>query len=169
MMSTTAEGIRNSPGNGELPGPGEIDNTDKALIRLLQQDGRMSFADLARSVNLSGNATRLRVQRLLQSGVVDIVAITNPLTLGFQTMAMAGVEVEGPVRETAALLEGIPEISYVVICSGRYDLLVELVCDDDEQLIQIVDERLRNVPGVRRVELFTYLDLKKQTYAWGTR
>ena len=147
----------------------DLDDIDKALIRELQQDGRKSFTDLARAVDLSSNATRLRVQRLLQTGVVDIVAITNPLTLGFRTMAMAGVEVEGPLRETASLIDAVPEVSYVVICSGRYDLLVELVCDNDEQLLQIVDENLRGLPGVRRVELFTYLDLKKQTYAWGTR
>ncbi len=158
--------------NGDPSGAGvidDLDEIDKALIRELQQDGRKSFTDLARAVDLSSNATRLRVQRLLQTGVVDIVAITNPLTLGFRTMAMAGVEVEGPVRETASLIDAVAEVSYVVICSGRYDLLVELVCDDDEQLLQIVDGNLRKLPGVRRVELFTYLDLKKQTYAWGTR
>jgi Lrp/AsnC family transcriptional regulator, regulator for asnA, asnC and gidA len=155
--------------NGDGSRPDVLDEMDKALIRLLQKDGRMSFADLAREVSLSQNATRLRVQRLRESGVVDIVAITNPLTVGFETMAMAGIEIGGPVREAATLIESIRGVSYVAICSGRYDLLVELVCDNDAQLVEIVDNDLRTLPAVRRVELFTYLDLKKQTYAWGTR
>ncbi len=152
-----------------LPGQGEIDHVDKAIIRLLQQDGRMSFTDLAAEVGLSQNATRLRVRRLRHNGVIDIVAITNPLTLGFETMAMAGIEIAGPVREAAEVIDAVPEVSYVAICSGRYDLLVELVCDNDAQLIEIVDQQLRALPAVQRVELFTYLDLKKQTYSWGTR
>ncbi len=151
------------------PGPVELDDIDKALIRHLQQDGRMSFADLGRAVGLSQNATRLRVQRLLVSGIVEIVAITNPLALGFETMAMIGIEVEGSVREAATVLENIAGVTYVVVCAGRYDLLVEVVCDDDRQLLELVDGELRSLPMVRRTELFTYLDLKKQTYAWGTR
>ncbi len=168
-MSKLNSTLESEVGPSVSNGPGSLDVVDKLLIRLLQEDGRMSFTDLAREVDLSQNATRLRVQRLRQSGIIDIVAITNPLTLGFETMAMAGIEIDGPLRETAAMIDTIPEVSYVAICSGRYDLLVELVCDNDSQLIEIVDQRLRSIPAVHRVELFTYLDLKKQTYSWGTR
>ncbi len=157
------------PGKADLPGPDVLDDIDKALISLLQVDGRMSFADLAREVDLSQNATRLRVQRLRSSGVVAIVAVTNPLTVGFKTMAMAGIQIGGPVRESAAQIADVSGVSYVVICSGRYDLLVELVCEDDAQLIEFVEQHLWSLPAVRSVELLTYLDLKKETYTWGTK
>ncbi len=149
--------------------PSILDEIDKILIRELQADGRASYAALGRAVRLSPAATRVRVQRLLREGIIEIVAVTNPLALGFETMAMLGIEVEGDIREVANLIDPLPEVSYVVIAAGRYDLLVEIVCAHADDLFPFVNERIRSLPGVRRVEIFTYLELEKETHTWGAR
>lgn len=129
----------------------------------------MSYAALAKEVGLSEAAARHRVQKLLDSDVMQIVAVTDPLRLGFSRQAMVGVNVQGDLRKAAAALAAIPEVEYVVICAGRYDLLVELVCTDDEHLLTLLNDKLRAVDGVVSTDTFLYLKLAKQTYAWGTR
>jgi Lrp/AsnC family transcriptional regulator for asnA, asnC and gidA len=109
------------------------------------------------------------VQRLTESGVVQIVAVTDPLMLGFSRMAMVGLKVEGDLRTVAADIAAIPDVSYVVIVSGSFDLLMEVVCEDDDHLLTILNDKVRAIPGVRSTETFTYLRLDKQTFAWGTR
>jgi Lrp/AsnC family transcriptional regulator for asnA, asnC and gidA len=146
-----------------------LDETNKRIIERLQQDGRMSYAALATVVGLSEAAVRQRVQRLLDSGVMQIVAVTDPLRLGFARQVMVGIKVEGDIRPVADALAAITEIDYVVICAGGYDLLVELVCTDDEALIRLLNDTIRTIPGVRSTETFVYLKLAKQTYTWGTR
>ncbi|HET9608959.1 MAG TPA: Lrp/AsnC family transcriptional regulator [Acidimicrobiales bacterium] len=145
-----------------------IDEIDKAIIRELQLDGRMPYAKLGPAVGLSQAAVRQRVQRLIEHGVMQVVAVTDPLMLGFGLEAMVGVEVEGDIRAVAAKLAKIDEVSYVVVTSGRFDLLVEVVCRDNEQLLAVVNDVMRSLPGVRTTETFTYLHLEKQTYSWGT-
>ena len=112
---------------------------------------------------------RQRLARLTESGVVQVVAVTDPLTLGFHRMAMIGLKVEGDLRVASAAIAEIPEVSYVVIVSGSFDLLMELVCEDDEHLLTILNDKVRAIPGIRSTETFTYLKIDKQTYAWGTR
>ena len=112
---------------------------------------------------------RQRVQRLVESGVVQIVAVTDPLTLGFRREAMIGLKIEGDLRGVADIIAAIPEVSYVVVVSGSFDLLMEVVCEDDEHLLALLNDKVRSIPGVRSTETFTYLRLYKQTYAWGTR
>ncbi len=146
-----------------------LDDVNKRLIELLQRDGRMSYASMAKSVGLSEAAVRQRVQRLLDTGVMQIVAVTDPLTLGFARQVMVGVKVEGDTRPIAKALSEVPEIDYVVMCAGAYDLLVELVCTDDDHLLTLLNDRIRAIPGVTGTETFVYLKLAKQTYAWGTR
>jgi Lrp/AsnC family transcriptional regulator for asnA, asnC and gidA len=146
-----------------------IDDTDKALIEALQRDGRMPYTKLAEHVGLSEAAVRQRVQRLIESGVTQIVAVTDPMTLGFRRIAMIGLNVEGDTREVADAITAIPEIDYVVLVSGSFDVLVEVVCEDDDHLLGLLNDKLRSIPGVRSTESFTYLRLYKQTYAWGTR
>ncbi|MCU0268082.1 MAG: Lrp/AsnC family transcriptional regulator [Acidimicrobiales bacterium] len=146
-----------------------LDAIDKAIIRELQLDGRAPYAKLGPAVGLSQAAVRQRVQRLIESGVMQVVAVTDPLMLGFEMQAMIGVEAEGDLRLLADKLADIPEIDYVVVCSGRFDLLVEVVCTDNDQLFVLVNDTIRGVPGVRSAEVFTYLHLEKQTYTWGTR
>jgi Lrp/AsnC family transcriptional regulator for asnA, asnC and gidA len=146
-----------------------LDDINKQIIEHLQRDGRMSYATLAKTIGLSEAAVRQRVQRLLDGGLMQIVAVTDPLTLGFARQAMVGLKVSGDLRAIADQIAEIPEVDYVVICAGGFDLLVELVCTDDEHLLDLLNEKVRAVPGVTFTETFMYLKLAKQTYAWGTR
>lgn len=146
-----------------------LDDTNKLIIEHLQRDGRMSYATLAKTIGLSEAAVRQRVQRLLDNGLMQIVAVTDPLTLGFARQAMVGLRVNGDLRTIADRIAEIAEVDYVVICAGRYDLLVELVCTDDEHLLDILNEKVRTIEGVTEADTFMYLRLAKQTYAWGTR
>jgi Lrp/AsnC family transcriptional regulator for asnA, asnC and gidA len=146
-----------------------IDDTDKALIEALQRDGRMPYTKLAEHVGLSEAAVRQRVQRLIESGVTQIVAVTDPMTVGFRRIAMIGLTVEGDTRAVADAIAAIPEIDYVVLVSGSFDVLLEVVCEDDDHLLRLLNDKIRAIPGVRSTESFTYLRLYKQTYAWGTR
>lgn len=148
--------------------PVALDDIDKAIIRELQLDGRTPYAKLGPAVGLSQAAVRQRVQRLIEGGVMQVVAVTDPLMLGFRLQAMVGVEVVGDLRAVATKLAQVDEVDYVVVTSGRFDLLVEVVCRDNEQLLQIVNDVVRALPGVRTTETFTYLHLEKQTYSWGT-
>lgn len=147
----------------------QLDPHDKAIIELLQEDGRTPYTKLAAAVGLSEAAVRQRVQRLVDDGVVEIVAVTDPLTLGFRRQAMVGVKTEGDITAVADTLAAIPEIDYVVFTSGSFDLLFEVVCEDDDHLLAILNDKVRSIPGVRATETFMYLRLHKQTYAWGTR
>jgi Lrp/AsnC family transcriptional regulator, regulator for asnA, asnC and gidA len=146
-----------------------IDDVDKAIVEALQQDGRLPYTRLAGQVGLSEAAVRQRVQRLVDSSVVQIVAVTDPMMLGFRRNAMIGLKVEGDLRTVAADIAAIPEVSYVVVVSGSFDLLMEVVCEDDDHLLALLNDKVRTIPGVRSTETFTYLKLFKQTYAWGTR
>lgn len=146
-----------------------VDDVDKALIEALQQDGRLPYTKLAVEVGLSEAAVRQRVQRLVEAGVVQIVAVTDPLTLGFRRMAMIGLKVEGDLRTVANDIAALPEVSYVVVVGGSFDLIMEVVCEDDDHLLTLLNDRVRSIAGVRSTETFTYLKLFKQTYAWGTR
>ena len=146
-----------------------VDEVDKALIEALQQDGRLPYTKLAVEVGLSEAAVRQRVQRLVEAGVVQIVAVTDPLTLGFRRMAMIGLKVEGDLRIVANDIAALPEVSYVVVVGGSFDLIMEVVCEDDDHLLTLLNDRVRSIAGVRSTETFTYLKLFKQTYAWGTR
>ncbi|MEU4688769.1 Lrp/AsnC family transcriptional regulator [Actinoplanes sp. NPDC023714] len=146
-----------------------LDEINKQIIEHLQRDGRMSYATLAKTIGLSEAAVRQRVQRLLDNDLMQIVAVTDPLTLGFARQAMVGLRVTGDLRQIADEIATIPEVDYVVICAGRYDLLVELVCTDDEHLLDLLNEKIRTVKGVTEADTFMYLKLAKQTYAWGTR
>lgn len=160
------------PPESETPDPRtavHVDELSKRIIEQLQQDGRRSYAAIGKAVGLSEAAVRQRVQRLLDSGMVQIVAVTDPLQLGFLRQAMIGVRVAGDVQEVADQLAEIEEIEYVVITAGSFDLLVEVVCRDDDQLLEVINRRIRNLAAVTGTETFVYLKLRKQTYAWGTR
>ena len=146
-----------------------MDDVGKRLIEELQQDGRRSYAALAKSVGLSEAAVRQRVQRMVDSGVMQVVAVTDPLQVGFHRQAMVGLRVEGDLVRVADDVAKIDEVDYVVITAGSFDILLELVCEDDDHLLRVLSERIRVLPGVRDTETFVYLKLTKQTYAWGTR
>ena len=146
-----------------------LDAPNRAIIEALQRDGRQPYGAIAEEVGLSEAAVRRRVQRLRESGIMQIVAVTDPLQLGFTRQAMIGISVEGDVRHVAEKLSGMHEVDYVVMCAGRFDLLAEIVCEDDERLLHVLNDSVRSIPGVRATETFLYLKLAKQTYTWGTR
>jgi Lrp/AsnC family transcriptional regulator for asnA, asnC and gidA len=146
-----------------------LDGPNRAIIEALQQDGRRSYGAIAAEVSLSEAAVRRRVQRLRDAGIMQIVAVTDPLQLGFTRQAMVGISVEGDVRVVADKLSALPEVDYVVMCAGSFDLLAEVVCENDERLLHVLNDSVRSIAGVRRTETFLYLKLNKQTYSWGTR
>ncbi len=146
-----------------------LDDVGKAIVEQLQQDGRRSYATIARAVGLSEAAVRQRVGRLQDTGVIQVVAVTDPLQLGFRRQAMVGVRVDGEISVVADALAQMAEVDYVVITAGSFDVLVEAVCEDDDHLLDLVSRRIRKLPGVRSTETFVYLKLRKQHYDWGTR
>jgi Lrp/AsnC family transcriptional regulator, regulator for asnA, asnC and gidA len=145
-----------------------LDRLSRAIIEQLQQDGRRSYARIALAVGLSEAAVRQRVQRLLEAGVVQIVGVTDPMQVGFSRQAMVGVRAHGDTRRVADALAAFDEVDYVVLTAGSFDVLLEVVCEDDDRLLDVVS-RIRGVEGVESTESFVYLGLRKQTYAWGTR
>jgi Lrp/AsnC family transcriptional regulator for asnA, asnC and gidA len=146
-----------------------LDDAAKAIIEQLQADGRRSYAAIAQVVGLSEAAVRQRVQRLVDHGVVQIVAVTDPLQVGFARQAMIGIKASGDIETLADALADVDGVDYVVITAGGFDLLVEVVCEDDDQLLEIVNRQIRSLPGVLTTETFVYLKLRKQLYNWGTR
>lgn len=146
-----------------------LDDVSKAIIEQLQQDGRRSYAAIGKVVGLSEAAVRQRVQRLLDGGVMQVVAVTDPLELGFARQAMVGVRVAGPIEVVADAVAELDEVDYVVITAGSYDLLVEVVAESDEHLLEVISGRIRGIEGVLTTETFMYLRLRKQTYSWGVR
>ena len=146
-----------------------LDDTAKRIVELLQKDGRQSYAAIAKEVGLSEAAVRQRVQRLLDSGVMQIVAVTDPLQLGFRRQAMIGLRTDGDLLAIGDAVAALPEVVYVVTTAGSFDLLCEVVCEDDDHLLDVLTQKLRAMPGVVSTETFVYLKLNKQHYDWGTR
>ncbi|MCX3060861.1 Lrp/AsnC family transcriptional regulator [Streptomyces beihaiensis] len=167
MASRSADPKGSSQRNGG--GTPSLDAVSLAIIEQLQEDGRRPYAAIGKAVGLSEAAVRQRVQKLLDQGVMQIVAVTDPLTVGFRRQAMVGINVEGDVEAVADALTDMSECEYVVMTAGSFDLMVEIVCEDDDHLLEVINQRIRALPGVRSTESFVYLKLKKQTYMWGTR
>jgi Lrp/AsnC family transcriptional regulator for asnA, asnC and gidA len=164
---TSGRGSKNGMKLKEVPV--SLDEKSKKLIELLQVDGRSSYAALAKAVNLSEAAVRQRVQRLIDTGLMQIVAVTDPLLIGFTRQAMIGIKANGDLRTVSARIASLEEVDYVVICAGSFDLLAEVVCENDEHLLQLLNDEIRTIEGVTAIEAFVYLQLEKQTYTWGTR
>jgi Lrp/AsnC family transcriptional regulator for asnA, asnC and gidA len=146
-----------------------LDDISKRIIELLQEDGRRPYAEIAREVGLSEAAARQRVQRMTEAGIIQIVAVTDPLQLGFHRMSMIGIRVSGDPRAIADELTAIPELAYVVVTLGTFDILVEAVCEDDEHLLDLIATRIRTIPGITQTESLLYAGLYKDLYNWGTR
>jgi Lrp/AsnC family transcriptional regulator for asnA, asnC and gidA len=151
-------------------GPRElVDETSKAIIEQLQADGRRAYATIGKAVGLSEAAVRQRVQKLVDNGVMQIVAVTDPMQIGFARQAMVGIAVEGDIEQVAEKLAAIPEVDYIVVTAGSWDLLAEVVVEDDEHLLRLITKQIRSIDGIVRTESFLYLKLVKQTYNWGAR
>ena len=149
--------------------PPVLDDVSKAIIEQLQDDGRRSYAEIGKAVGLSEAAVRQRVQKLTESGVMQVVAVTDPMQLGFLRQAMVGIRVTGDSRVIADKLSDIPAVDYVVLTAGSFDLMAEVVCENDDDLIELLNEQIRRIDGVQSTETFVYLKLHKQHYNWGTR
>jgi Lrp/AsnC family transcriptional regulator for asnA, asnC and gidA len=147
----------------------QLDDVSKAIIEQLQQDGRRSYAAIGKVVGLSEAAVRQRVQRLTDGGVMQVVAVTDPLELGFARQAMIGIKARGELEPVADELVEMEEVDYVVITAGSFDLLAEVVCESDEHLLEVLSTRIRQIENVVSTETFMYLKLRKQTYSWGVR
>ena len=145
-----------------------LDDVDKAIIRELQIDGRIPFAQLSPKVGLSQAAVRQRVKRLTERGVMQVVAVTDPLSLGLSTQAMVGIAVTGDVRAVAAAVAALEESEYVLITAGRFDVLAEVICTDNEALLELVNDRIRSIDGVTSTEVFSILKMEKLVFSWGT-
>ncbi|HEY1823137.1 MAG TPA: Lrp/AsnC family transcriptional regulator [Trebonia sp.] len=159
--------MAHGPRGGAVATP-VLDDISKLIVEQLQADGRRSYAAIGKAVGLSEAAVRQRVQRLHEAGIMQIVAVTDPLSLGFRRQAMIGLRCDGDVQKVADEVAAMDEIDYVVLTAGSFDLLLEVVCEDDDHLLEILS-RVRGVPSVTSTETFVYLKLRKQTYTWGTR
>lgn len=146
-----------------------LDEMSKAIIEKLQHDGRQSYAGIGKAVGLSEAAVRQRVQRLIDAGVMQIVAVTDPMQLGFSRQAMIGIRCQGDATKVAERLAQLDSVDYVVLTAGTYDAIVEVVCADDAELLDLLNTEIRSVPGVTSTETLVYLKLVKQQYNWGTR
>jgi|SRR5580658_603924 Lrp/AsnC family transcriptional regulator for asnA, asnC and gidA len=144
-----------------------LDDVDRRIIELLQRDGRLPYAQLGPAVGLSQAAARQRVQRLIDSKVIQIVAVADPRVLGFTRQAMIGLKIEGDTRRVANAVAALPEVEYVVLTAGALDMLVEVVVEDDEQLLYVLNDKIRAIDGVQTTETYIYLRVHKETYEWG--
>jgi Lrp/AsnC family transcriptional regulator, regulator for asnA, asnC and gidA len=146
-----------------------LDDVSKKIVDQLQQDGRKSYSEIGKAIGLSEAAVRQRVQKLTEKGVMQIVAVTDPMQLGFYTQAMIGIRCSGDTTALSDALSKLPEVDYVVITAGSFDVLAEVVCENDDSLINLLNNKIRKLPGVTSTETFVYLKLQKQFYNWGTR
>ncbi|MDQ0743631.1 Lrp/AsnC family transcriptional regulator for asnA, asnC and gidA [Clavibacter sp. B3I6] len=139
-----------------------VDAISRSIVDQLREDGRRSYAEIGKAVGLSEAAVRQRVQKLTDAGVIRIVALTDPQQLGLTRQAMIGVTVSGDVRVVADALAAIPAVDYVVMTAGTFDLLAEVVCEDDEELVELLNARIRGLEGVVSTETFVYLKVHTQ-------
>jgi len=146
-----------------------IDAIDERIIDELQADGRRPYTQLAKAVGLSEAAVRQRVQRLLDAGVMQVVAVTDPTSFGLRRAAMVGIKVIGDIRVVAEQLAKIDEVVYVVLTAGSVDLLAEVVVPNDEALLTLLNVRICLFNAAASTETSIYLNVYKQTYEWGAR
>lgn len=145
-----------------------VDEVSKAIIEQLQEDGRRSYAAIGKAIGLSEAAVRQRVQKLTDAGIVQIVAVTNPLQLGFARQAMLGIKTAADLLEVSDKIAALDQVDYCLVTAGSFDILAEVICENDQDLLRLVNQ-IRGIPGVLSTETFMYLSLRKQEYNWGTR
>ncbi|MFZ0834578.1 MAG: Lrp/AsnC family transcriptional regulator [Mycobacterium sp.] len=166
-MSPVQLRAASAPTSGQSGVP--LDELSKAIIENLQEDGRRSYAGIGKAIGLSEAAVRQRVQRLIDAGVMQIVAVTDPMQLGFTRQAMIAIRCTGDAIKLAERLAELPSIDYVVLTAGSFDVIAEVVCEDDDDLLELLNSQIRALPGVLSTDTLVYLKLVKQQYNWGTR
>lgn len=159
--------MRSLPSAGRRP---PLDDLDKAIIKCLQQDGRRPYAQIGRELTVPEATIRQRAERLISRGVVQIVGVTDPLAMGFQQPAFIGLKVEaGKLEEIAERIAALEEVTYLVITAGRYDMICEVVCADNEHLLRVLTEEFARIGGIHSTETLVELRFVKESYQWGTR
>jgi Lrp/AsnC family transcriptional regulator, regulator for asnA, asnC and gidA len=151
---------------GAVSAAPHLDRIDQRLIEALQENGREPFRRIAAEVGVSEATIRARYQRLCEDNILQVTGVTNPLGLGFDAQAMVGIRTSGPPEPAAEAIAQWDEADYVVITAGQFDVLVELICEDRRQLLDVTN-RMRAIDGVVSTETFLYLELRKQLYDWG--
>jgi Lrp/AsnC family transcriptional regulator, regulator for asnA, asnC and gidA len=159
--------MRSLPGTGRRP---VLDDLDKAIIKCLQLDGRRPYAQIGRELQVPEATVRQRAERLIGRGIVQIVGVTDPLAMGFQQPAFIGLKVDpGQLEAIAEAIAELDEVTYLVVTAGRYDLICEVVCADNEHLLRVLTERFSRIDGIRSTETLVELRFVKESYQWGTR
>jgi Lrp/AsnC family transcriptional regulator for asnA, asnC and gidA len=147
--------------------PMDLDRVDLSIVAALQQDGRRPFTRIAKDLGISEAAVRQRVARLQALGAMQIVAVADPMRLGYKTMAMVAISVDGrSLARVAEAVRQLPEVSYLVLTAGAHDMLAEVVCEDNDHLLRLLSEDLAGIDGIRETETFMYLRLLKEAYTW---
>ncbi|HJP72554.1 MAG TPA: Lrp/AsnC family transcriptional regulator [Candidatus Limnocylindria bacterium] len=159
--------MRSIQPNGRRP---VLDDLDKAIIKCLQLDGRRPYAQIGRELQVPEATVRQRAERLISRGVVQIVGVTDPLAMGFQQPALIGLKVEpGLLDEIANQIGALEEVTYLVVTAGRFDLVCEVVCADNDHLLRVLTEQLAAIDGIRSTETLVELRFVKESYQWGAR
>lgn len=142
-----------------------IDTIDRKIIAALQKDGREAFTQIAKSLNVSPGMIRARYNRLVEMGVLRVTAITNPLRMGYTKMALIGIKAEGGrLMDVASQVAALEEVIYLIVVSGAYDIIAEIVCRSQDDLLQFLTERLYKIEGIRETESFMHLKIMKEVY-----
>ncbi len=145
--------------------PAHLDNIDQFIIDAMRKDGREAFAQIAEKLNVSPGMIRQRYNRLVELGYLKVVAVTNPLMMGMRTLAMIGIRTDGrKMLQVAENVAKIKEVVYLVIVSGRYDIMAEVFCKDDEDMLKFLTEKLAKVDGIRETETFMHMKIMKEIY-----
>lgn len=147
-----------------------LDDLDKAIIKCLQLDGRRPYAQIGRELKVPEATVRQRAERLISRGIVQIVGVTDPLAMGFQQPALIGLKVEaGRLEEISQQIGALDEVTYLVVTAGRYDLVCEVVCEDNDHLLRVLTERFAEIKGIKSTETLVELRFVKESYQWGAR
>jgi Lrp/AsnC family transcriptional regulator for asnA, asnC and gidA len=147
-----------------------LDDLDKSIIQCLQLDGRRPYAQIGRQLKVPEATVRQRAERLISRGVVQIVGVTDPLAMGFQQPALIGLKVEaGRLERIAEQIAALDEVTYLVVTAGRFDLVCEVVCEDNDHLLRVLTDRFAEIEGIRSTETLVELRFVKESYQWGAR
>ena len=144
---------------------GRLDKIDQHIIEAMRKDGREAFAQIAEQLSVSPGMIRQRYNRLVELGYLKVVAVTNPLMMGMRTMALIGIRTDGrKMLQVAENVSKLKEVVYLVIVSGRYDIMTEVFCKDDEDMLKFLTEKLAKVDGIRETETFMHMKIMKEIY-----
>ena len=142
-----------------------LDEIDQRILDAMRKDGRAAFAQIAAKLKVSPGMIRQRYNRLVETGLLKVVAISNPLQRGFKTMALIGIRTDGNnMLDVADAISKLKEVVYLVVVSGRFDIMAEVICRDHEDLLNFITEKLYAIDGVRESETFMHLKIVKEIY-----